>query len=164
MVVTMLGAGGMARGIATRLISGGAELQILGPNVAKAAQLAHDVEAASVGVTPGVIGDSLAGDIAIVAVPYSAVADVLGEYAGQLDGRILVDITNPLNADFNALVTPADSSAAEEIARLLPLGVTVVKAFNTAFASTLLAGEVAGQPLDIFIAGDDDGAKSGLDP
>jgi predicted dinucleotide-binding enzyme len=34
-----------------------------------------------------------------------------------------------------------------------------VKAFNTTFAPTLVAGEVAGQQLDVLIAGDDDAAK-----
>ena len=65
-----------------------------------------------------------------------------------------------MNVDtFDGLVTPLDSSAAEELAAKLPSGAKVVKAFNTTFAGTLVAGEVAGQPLDVFIAGDDDEAK-----
>jgi predicted dinucleotide-binding enzyme len=60
---------------------------------------------------------------------------------------------------FDSLVVPADGSATAEIARSLPQS-KVVKAFNTTFAGTLLAGEVAGQPLDVFIAGDDVEAKA----
>jgi 8-hydroxy-5-deazaflavin:NADPH oxidoreductase len=60
---------------------------------------------------------------------------------------------------FDRLATSGDRSAAEEAAELLPQGTPLVKAFNTTFASTLVAGEVAGQQLDVLIAGDDEGAK-----
>ena len=81
-------------------------------------------------------------------------------YADQLDGKVVVDISNPVNVEtFDGLLTPADSSAAEELAEKLSSGAKVVKAFNTTFAGTLVEGEVGGQPLDVFIAGDDDGAK-----
>lgn len=162
MIVTVLGAGSMARGIATRLIAGRTDVQILGPGADKATQLVEELSAPAADVTAGVIGEPLAGDIVILAVPYPAARDALGFYEGQLDGRTVVDITNPLNDDFDSLVTPADSSAAEELAKLLPVGVTVVKAFNTTFAPTLVAGEVAGQPLDVFIAGDNGAAKADL--
>ena len=62
-------------------------------------------------------------------------------------------------SSFDRLVTPPDSSAAEEIAGRLP-GARVVKAFNTTFAGTLVEGEVDGKPLDVLLAGDDDGAKA----
>jgi 8-hydroxy-5-deazaflavin:NADPH oxidoreductase len=71
-----------------------------------------------------------------------------------------VNITNPLNATYDGLATPPGSSDAEEIARMVPQGTRVVKAFNTTFARTLVAGTVAGQPLDVFIAGDDAEAKA----
>src|SRR6266566_7176053 len=58
------------------------------------------------------------------------------------------------------LATPPGSSDAEEIARMVPPGARVVKAFNTTFARTLVAGTVAGQPLDVFITGDDAAAKA----
>jgi predicted dinucleotide-binding enzyme len=60
------------------------------------------------------------------------------------------------------LVTPQDSSSAEETAKLLPETARVVKAFNTTFAGTLVSGEVAGEKLDVLIAGDDDHAKQTL--
>jgi 8-hydroxy-5-deazaflavin:NADPH oxidoreductase len=55
-------------------------------------------------------------------------------------------------------VTPPDSSAAQELAASAPKA-RVVKAFNTIVANTLGEGQVEGQPLDVFIAGDDDNAK-----
>jgi 8-hydroxy-5-deazaflavin:NADPH oxidoreductase len=76
-----------------------------------------------------------------------------------LAGKIVVDITNPVDVStFDGLVTPPGSSAAEEIAKAAP-GARVVKAFNTTFAGTLVAGRVAGQPLDVLVASDDATAK-----
>ena len=74
--------------------------------------------------------------------PTRAVADVLAQRGEQLAGKIVVDITNPLNFEtFDSLVVPADGSAAAEIAAALPQS-RVLKAFNTTFAGTLAAGTV----------------------
>jgi len=72
---------------------------------------------------------------------------------------VVVDISNPLNQTFDGLATAPGTSAAEELAASAPAGTRVVKAFNTTFAGTLVEGQVAGQPLDVLIAGDDEGAK-----
>jgi 8-hydroxy-5-deazaflavin:NADPH oxidoreductase len=102
----------------------------------------------------------LTGDIVVLAVPHPAVADVLAKRGEQLAGRIVVDITNPLNFEtFDALVVPADGSAAAEIARALPSS-RVLKAFNTNFAATLAAGTAGGLPTTVLIAGDDADAKA----
>lgn len=74
-----------------------------------------------------------------------------------LAGKIVVDIANPVDfATFNLATAPGTSSA-EEVAAAAPTA-RVVKAFTT-FAGTLVAGHVAGQPLDVVIAGDDPAAK-----
>ena len=102
----------------------------------------------------------VSGDIVVLAVPYPSVADVIAQRADQLAGKVVVDITNPLNfATFDSLTVPADSSAAAEIAAALPQS-RVVKAFNTNFAATLATGTVGGLPTTVLIAGDDDDAKS----
>lgn len=104
----------------------------------------------------------VAGDIVVLAVPYPAVAEVLAERTDQLAGKIVVDITNPLNFEtFDSLVVPADSSAAAEIAAALPNS-RVLKAFNTNFGATLAAGTVGEQPTTVLIAGDDADAKGQL--
>src|SRR6185436_3490304 len=84
---------------------------------------------------------------------------IVRHYPASLEGKILVDISNPMNASFDGLATAPETSAAEEIARLAPAGTRVVKAFNTTFAGTLITGGVSGHPLDVFIAGDDAEAK-----
>ena len=95
----------------------------------------------------------------VLALYYDVAKSVIEQYGNTLDRKVVVDISNPVDtATFSGLVVPADSSAAQEIAALVP-SAAVVKAFNTTFAGTLAAGEVEGQPLDVLIAGDDDAAK-----
>ncbi|MFF4811123.1 NADPH-dependent F420 reductase [Micromonospora chersina] len=102
------------------------------------------------------------GDIVVLAVPYPAVDQVLAERGDQLKGKIVVDITNPLNFEtFDSLTVPADSSAAAEIAAKLP-GSRVLKAFNTTFAGTLAAGTVGQLTTTVLVAGDDADAKATL--
>jgi NADPH-dependent F420 reductase len=100
------------------------------------------------------------GDIVVLAVPYPAVAEIIAKRADQLTGKVVVDITNPLNFEtFDSLTVPADGSAASEIAAALPES-RVVKAFNTTFAATLASGRVGELPTTVLIAGDDTDAKT----
>ncbi len=158
--VSILGSGNMARGIATRALAGGNQVQILARDPEQSTNLAGELGGAA---TSGAIGDSLTGDVVVLAVPYAAAAPLVEQYADQLAGKVVVDITNPINfATFDGLVTPADSSAAQEIAKLAPGEAQVVKAFNTTFAGTLVEGQVKDLPLDVFIAGDETDAKSAV--
>jgi 8-hydroxy-5-deazaflavin:NADPH oxidoreductase len=93
-------------------------------------------------------------------VPYPAVAPIVAQYGDQLAGKIVVDITNPIDFTTITPVVAPGTSGAEEIAKAAPTGVKVVKAFNTTFAGRLVAGQVAEQPLDVLIAGDDGDAKA----
>jgi len=100
------------------------------------------------------------GDIVVLAVPYAALAHIVATRGDQLVGKIVVDITNPVNfATFDSLVVPADGSAADELAALLPTS-TVLKAFNTTFAATLASGTVGDLTTTVQIAGDDADAKA----
>ncbi len=100
------------------------------------------------------------GDVVVLAVPYGAVADIIAARGDQLAGKVVVDITNPVDfATFDSLVVPADGSATAEIAAALPRS-RVVKAFNTTFAATLASGTVGDVPTTVLIAGDDADAKS----
>lgn len=139
--LSIIGTGNMGQAIAAVAGRGGHTVQLLGE-----ADLA----------TPA------SGDIVVLAVPYPAVAAVLEQRADQLEGKIVVDITNPLNFEtFDELTVPSDSSAAAEIAAKLP-GSRVLKAFNTTFAATLASGKVGDLTTTVLIAGDDADAKSTL--
>jgi len=139
--VSIIGTGNMGHAIATVAGKGGHTVQLLGEND---------------GATP------VSGDVVVLAVPYPAVTAVIAQRGESLAGKIVVDITNPLNFEtFDSLVVPADSSAAAEIAAALPQS-HVLKAFNTTFAGTLAAGTVGPLTTTVLIAGDDTDAKSTL--
>jgi NADPH-dependent F420 reductase len=157
MNVAIIGTGNMGRGIATRLLAGGHEVTLLDREAGKSEELARELGDS---VNAGTFGDPIAGEVVVLAVPYDAAVPLVQQYGEELSGKVVVDITNPVDFQtFEGLVTPPESSAAEEIAKAAPEGARVVKAFNTTFAGTLIEGRVAGQPLDVFIAGDDSGAK-----
>jgi NADPH-dependent F420 reductase len=163
MDVTIIGAGNMGRGIATRLVSGGNRVKILDTDADQAQELAEALEAHARdggAVEAGAAGDPLSGDVVVLAVWYDGARAAAEQYGDQLSGKVVVDVSNPVDVEtFDGLVTPPDSSAAEDLARKVPRDAKVVKAFNTTFAGTLVEGEVGGQPLDVFIAGDDDDAR-----
>jgi len=137
--VSIIGTGNMGSAIAGVVSAGGSTVELIG----------H--------------GDSdkpVTGDVVVLAVYYGAVADVIAQRGEQLAGKVVVDITNPVNTEtFDSLVVPADGSATAEIAAALPQS-RVVKAFNTNFAATLAAGTVGDQPTTVLLAGDDADAKA----
>jgi predicted dinucleotide-binding enzyme len=153
MQITIVGTGNMARGIGARALAGGHDVTFVGTDPEKAKALAGEL-----GGSAGA-GERVEGDLVVLAVPYTAAADIVREHAGDLAGKVVVDITNPVDlTTFEPL--PVEGSGAQEIAAAAPSGARVVKAFNTTFAGTLVEGKVAGQPLDVFIAGDDEDAKA----
>ena len=158
--ITIIGNGNMARGIATRALAAGKNVEILGQDAAKAQALANELGA---NVSYGTTASAPQGNIVVLAVPFDAAKAVMAAYGELLAGKTVVDITNPVNFEtFDSLVVAPGSSAAEEIAALAPAGAHVVKAFNTTFAGTLVAGESGGQPLDVFIAGDNADATAAV--
>ncbi len=158
MNVTIIGTGNMARGIGTRLIAGGHDVTVLGKETEAAEAVVGDIDGEG-RAEAGRSGDPIAGDVVVLAVYYPDAREAVEQYGDALAGKVVIDITNPVNESFDGLVTPPDGSAAQELARSAP-GARVVKAFNTTFAGTLSEGRVADQPLDVFIAGDDEDAKA----
>ncbi len=163
MKVTIIGAGNMGRGIGTRAVADGDEVEIVDRDPAEARALAEELSGAAEGggsanaLEPGA---DFGGEVVVLATWYPGSLEAVEQYRDQLAGKVVVDISNPVDtSSFEGLVTTADTSAAEEIAKAVPEGTPVVKAFNTTFAGTLVAGEAAGQQLDVFIAGDDEDAK-----
>ena len=137
--VSIIGTGNMGQAIASVVTRGGNTGELIGHSDT---------------------GKPVTGEIVVLAVPYPAVADVLATRGDQLAGKVVVDITNPLNFQtFDSLTVPADSSAAAQIAASLPQS-RVVKALNTTLAATVASGAVGDLPTTVLIAGDDAEAKS----
>lgn len=137
--ISIIGNGGMANAIGSVAAAGGNTVEYLGRD-----------------------GGAVNGEIVVFAVPYPEVDAVIATYGENLGGKIVVDITNPVDfATFDGLAVPADSSAAAIIAGKLTDSV-VLKAFNTTFAATLSTGKVGPNTTTVLIAGDDDTAKATL--
>jgi 8-hydroxy-5-deazaflavin:NADPH oxidoreductase len=162
MQVTVIGAGNMGRGIGHRLVAGGHSVTIVDRDPEEAAQLAEELRGAAEGgatVDAAGPGAELRGEVVVLAVYYPGSLELARDLGERLAGKVVVDISNPVNQTFDGLATAPGTSAAEELAASVPAGARVVKAFNTTFSGTLVEGQVAGQPLDVLIAGDDEEAK-----
>jgi 8-hydroxy-5-deazaflavin:NADPH oxidoreductase len=156
MDITIIGTGKMAHGITKRALVGGHNVQLLGHTPGKAQGVAGEFDGS---VQAGDPGAAIAGDVVVLAIPYGAIDDVLGTYGTHFAGKVVVDITNPVDFSTFSPMNVEAGSAAQEVAEKAP-DAKVVKAFNTTFAATLPAGKVGGQPLDVFIASDDEDAKA----
>ena len=153
--ISIIGTGNMARAIGALAVAGGNDVQIIGRDQAKAADLAKTLGS---NASTGEFGTVPAGDIVVMALLHTGIVPVVTEYGDNLAGKVIVDISNPFNADADGLVIPEDTSVAQEVAKVAPSSSSVVKAFNTIFGVVLEKG----RPLDVFLAGDDQPAKEKL--
>lgn len=100
-----------------------------------------------------------AAEVVVLAVPYMAVSQTITSL-GNLSGKILVDATNPIAPGFQ-LAVGFTSSGAEEVAALAA-GARVVKAFNSTGAENMSNPVYDGEPMTMFICGDDAEAKTAV--
>ncbi|HEY4796610.1 MAG TPA: NAD(P)-binding domain-containing protein [Mycobacterium sp.] len=153
--ISIIGTGNMARSIGTLAVAGGNDVEVIGRDQAKATDLAKTLGGSA---TAGEFGAVPAGDIVIVALKYADVLPVVTQYGDALADKVIVDISNPFNAEADGLAIPDDTSIAQQVADAAPAGASVVKAFNTIFGHVLKTG----RKLDVFMAGDDDRAKAAM--
>ena len=152
--ISIIGTGNMARAIGALAVAGGNTVEVVGRDQAKAADLAT----AHGGAATGEFGATPAGDIVTMALRYADVVPVVTQYANALADKVIVDISNPFNADADGLAIPEGTSIAQEVAKAAPADARVVKAFNTVFGHVLKEGRT----LDVLFAGDDAQAKAGV--
>jgi 8-hydroxy-5-deazaflavin:NADPH oxidoreductase len=151
--ISIIGSGNMASAIGGLALKGGNTVEVIGRDADKTAAL---VRALGDGATTGTWGDTPSGDIVILAVLFESAVSVATQFGDALDGKIIVDITNPFDPSGIGLATREDSSIAQMVAEVAPASTRVVKAFNTIFRDVLATGG----PLDVFMAGDDTQAKA----
>lgn len=153
MKIAIIGIGNMASGLANVLADANYEVIIGHRDINKAKLLADQFGGQGVDINSAM----KQAEVIVLALPYQAVNDVLGG-AGDLAGKILIDITNPVTNDFKDLVIGHTTSAAEQIQLLAPKAY-VVKAFNTIFAQLLPLSARTTSQLQVFVAADNDKAK-----
>lgn len=159
MQVLVIGAGNMGSAFVKQLSAAGHSVSVTARDAAKAAALAAQY--------PGVkaVATASAAEGKEVVVLATGYADAVGalQSVGHLQGKVVVDITNPLTADYMGLTVGHSTSAAEEIAKAVP-GAYVVKAFNTLFAQVLAQGATLGDGTQatVFYASDFEPAKQSV--
>jgi predicted dinucleotide-binding enzyme len=151
--ITIIGSGNMASAIGTRAATHGHTIEIMSRDTDKSQALARQIGGHT---TVDAYGARPLGEIVLLAVLFTGVLDVISTYGDALAGKILVDMTNPFNADASGLVTTAGDSATKQITALAPEGTHIVKAFNTIFRNVVAQGK----PVDVFFAGDNVEAKA----
>jgi len=156
MKVTVIGSGNMGSGLAKQISKAGHPVVVTGRDSAKAQNLAR-----ATGATYRATVAAEGADVVILATAYADAVAAL-RAAGDLSGKVVIDITNPLTADYTGLTIGHGTSAAEEIQKAFPEA-KVVKAFNTVFAQVLAAGPSLGsETVPVYFAGDDAAAKDAV--
>lgn len=157
MNILVIGTGNMGAALVKQLHAAGHTVRVTARDAAKAAALASQYPGVqSVGAAGAADGQALV----VLATGYADAAAAL-QSVGNLQGKVVVDITNPLTADYMGLTLGHSTSAGEEIALAVP-DARVVKAFNTLFAQVLAQGATLadGSQATVFVAGDDADARA----
>ena len=156
MKVAVLGAGNVGSALTERLAKAGHSVSLACTDPQKAKQVAESAGGAARGAIDN--ADAVTGaEVVILAVPYSAMPGVMKELGDRVDGKVLVDVSNRVGGAPGSTID--GTSAAEQLQEKHPRS-TVVKAFNTLFASTQRAAQTGGLPLDVLVAADDATAKT----
>jgi predicted dinucleotide-binding enzyme len=150
----IIGAGNIGQAVARHAVAAGHEVIMSSRRGGESLAAA----AAEVGATPGTAEEAAAGELVLLAVPWTAVPEALDGLTW--DGQVLIDATNAF-ISFSPMKVEdfGESTSSERVASLAP-GAHVIKAFNTLFARVIAADPVhaEGRQL-VFYAGDDAGAK-----
>ncbi|TXH66123.1 MAG: NADPH-dependent F420 reductase [Lysobacteraceae bacterium] len=157
MNLLLLGAGNMGSALAQQFARAGHQVRMTASSPEKADAVASSLQGVTATQTQG---SADAAEVIVIATPYDQAVAALTA-AGPVDGKVVVDITNPLTSDNMGLTIGHTTSAAEEIARAFP-GADVVKAFNTLFAQVIASGAALadGQKAPTFVASDSERAKA----
>ena len=163
MKIAVLGTGRMGGGLARLWAKAGEEVLVGSRDAARAQAVAAEIakahpRARAQGMDNA--GAARAGEVVVLAIPYKEIAPLLRKLKSALKGKVVVDISNPLKADFSGLTTRPATSAAEEIAKLLGKAAPVVGAFKNTFATLLADPGAAPQRPDVLVCGDDEKAKA----
>lgn len=155
MQLAIIGSGSVGGALAAAAVSAGHSVALASSDGTQAAEVASKTGATAASSNAEAVRDA---DVVVLAVPGLAVSGIADELGSALDGKVVLDSTNPLNESFTDLFTTG-RSAAEELQDKLP-NAKVVKGFNTIFAGRHGNPTEDGLALDAFLASDDASAKA----
>jgi 8-hydroxy-5-deazaflavin:NADPH oxidoreductase len=157
MNIAVIGTGNVGSALGSSLARAGHDVTFAGRDAEKASRVASVAGGSAAGVVEAVRD----ADVVVLAVPFGAVASVTAAIAPVIAGKVVIDTTNPLKADYSGLATGDGPSGAELVAAALP-DAKVVKAFNTLFAGNQADPMASGTTLDALYATDEDAARATL--
>jgi predicted dinucleotide-binding enzyme len=165
MTTAIIGVGNVGGAVARHLTAGGEQVVLAAREEADADALADELGSlASAASVPEAIE---AADVIVLAVWFDALKQLIADYGGLLDGKIVVDPSNPLgvNADGTVFRTlPEGQSQGSLVAAMLPAGAHYVKAFGTLDAGSLASSaNRAPRRAVLFYATDDDRAAAAIE-
>jgi 8-hydroxy-5-deazaflavin:NADPH oxidoreductase len=157
MSTAIIGIGNIGGAVAKHLANADEELVLAAQNQSSAEQLARQLGRSASAAS---VGDAItAADTVIFAVWFDATKALIGEHRERLDGKVVIDPSNPVTMDANgnfARTLPDGVSAGSVIAGLLPAGAHFVKAFGTVAADKLAdAADRLPERAVLFYATDD---------
>jgi len=157
MKTAIIGLGNIGRQVALNLIAGDQSVIVADHGATKAADFAKASGGKARGASVATAIED--ADIIVFAVYFDVIKELLAEYRAKLAAKIVVDPSNPVAPDgtggFKKTI-PQDQSSGQILARLLPVGARLVKAFGTLGAASLKAGaRHAPEPYALFYASDD---------
>jgi hypothetical protein len=159
--ITVIGAtGNMGSGISKNLSKGNYHLALAGSNADKVNELVKTIQSTHPVAKVEAVDLNVnvpESDVYILALPYKKELELAEVIKSAAKGKIVVSISNPLNETFTGMITAPDTSAAEELQKLLPESI-VIKAFNTNYSSNFTTPEIDDKKVDSFIAGNNDEA------
>ena len=160
--IAIIGAtGNMGSAISMSLAKGNYRLLLKANNNEALNKLVKEIKAknsaADVEAMPCPAEASWEADIIVLAIPFEAEKEIAAKIKEVANQKIVISIANPLNQTYNGLVTAPNTSAADELQKLLPDS-KVIKAFNTTFAADFSTPVIDGKQVDAFIAGNDEEA------
>ncbi len=156
MDIAIIGAGNVGRSLATAFVRAGHTVTIASRDPEDAGAVA-----AATGATLAASNRdaAAASSVVVLAVPFSSASDIATEIGDTVSGKVVIDATNRMSFGADGPAIDTATSNAEELAALLP-GATVVKAFNTLFASHQADPIAEGVQLDGYVAADDPAARA----
>ena len=162
MSTAIIGVGNIGGAVATHLTAGGETVVLAAQTRASAERLARTLRDRA---SAADVADAIErAEAVILAVWFDAIKELVGRYASELDGKVVVDPSNPVapNDSGGFSRTLADGvSAGSVIARMLPRGAHFAKAFGTLAADSLATGaNRSPERAVLFYATDDDAAAA----
>jgi 8-hydroxy-5-deazaflavin:NADPH oxidoreductase len=156
--IAIIGTGSVGSGLATAFVGAGHRVYLAARSVDKV-EAAAQAAGAIVATSPAAA--AALADVVVLAVPFGAAEEVAAAIRPVVNGKTIVDVTNPAKLDWSGPLFGGTDSGAERIAAWLPEA-HVVKAFNTLLANNIADPALEGIKLDGYVAADDGGAKAGV--